>query len=85
MCRPSHPGISGAQRGGDWEGSHSERGEQLQMDSCWSFPMKCLPLSGFNEQALTAMILGLYLIHILIEVRELARLIHERCREGRES
>jgi len=30
MCRPSHPGISGAQRGGDWEGSHSERGEQLQ-------------------------------------------------------
>jgi len=47
--------------------------------------MKCLPLSGFNEQALTAMILGLYLIHILIEVRELARLIHERCREGRES
>src|SRR6266849_4290733 len=29
MCRPSHPGISGAQRGGDWEGSHSERGEQL--------------------------------------------------------
>ena len=29
MCRPSHPGISGAQRSGDWEGSHSETGEQL--------------------------------------------------------
>ncbi len=33
--------------------------------------MKCLPLWGFNEQALTAVNLGLYLIHILIEVREL--------------
>ncbi len=44
---------------------------RMNMDSCWSFPMKCLPLWGFNEQALTAVNLGLYLIHILIEVREL--------------
>src|SRR5437016_12112440 len=44
---------------------------RMKMASCWSFPMTCLPLSGFNEQALTAVNLGLYLINILTKVREL--------------
>jgi hypothetical protein len=33
--------------------------------------MTCVPLAGVNEHALTPENLGLYLVHILIEMRKL--------------
>jgi hypothetical protein len=42
-----------------------------EMDSVLRRPMKCLQLAGYNEQGLTTVNLGLYLIHIPIDMRKL--------------